>query len=317
MVRVQNKTKTTQIFYDSLHKIEVPPNSICFLKDSRYDSFTLSKKDFLQTIPQGVNFVRDSGLGDLLVTLVVSDELRRFYGVKEVYLTIQSNWRSSAIVRKVADALGIAITATPPPTVPSIILTGLFEFDYSDDYYRGKNRIDILREALFLPTGEKPAAFEAIPYWAGKKGVVFCSGGRSLIRELPVETARQVEQRLSRRFRSVTHIREGWQFLNEEELWNFIQNARVVVTVDSAPLWIAHFTHTPVVLLTAHRPPKTRLNYHPLWPDGVESIELYRYGCGSPCYERPSCGGPPFLCLNGGFQWGEELESKIEKVMWR
>jgi len=66
------------------------------------------------------------------------------------------------------------------------------------------------------------------------------------------------------------------------ELFSLIERAECLITMDSAPLWISHFTKTPVVGIFGPTDGRNRLKLHPLYPHKVTAIQLSkRFSC--PC----------------------------------
>jgi len=58
------------------------------------------------------------------------------------------------------------------------------------------------------------------------------------------------------------------------QLFAVIAGAKCLVTMDSGPLWISHFTKTPVIAIFGPTRPAERLTYHPLWPEKAIGIRL-------------------------------------------
>jgi ADP-heptose:LPS heptosyltransferase len=89
------------------------------------------------------------------------------------------------------------------------------------------------------------------------------------------------------------------QFLNSSlrELFSWIAGARCVVTMDSSPLWVSHFTKTPVIAILGPSRPAERLKAHPLYPEGAVAIELNKELKCEPCFEIAEHCKRKFDCL--------------------
>jgi len=69
------------------------------------------------------------------------------------------------------------------------------------------------------------------------------------------------------------------------QLFPIFENAKAAIVMDSGPLWLLHFTKTPVVVVLGSTP-KTRLVYHPLYPEQATAVEAYKYVNCKPCHQR-------------------------------
>ena len=94
---------------------------------------------------------------------------------------------------------------------------------------------------------------------------------------------------------SKTHV--FFKQLNLEQLFWLISKAQCLVCMDSSPLWVSHFTSTPVVALLGATRSEQRIVYHPLYPEGAASIELSRYVDCEPCFESAEACGGKYSCL--------------------
>jgi len=84
---------------------------------------------------------------------------------------------------------------------------------------------------------------------------------------------------------------------NIKELFTLIANAKMLISMDSAPLWISHFTETPVLALLGPSRTQERVALHPLYPEGAEGIRLEQeIGC-APCFEQSEKCEHRFDCM--------------------
>jgi len=70
------------------------------------------------------------------------------------------------------------------------------------------------------------------------------------------------------------------------ELFSLIAKARCVISMDSSPLWVSHFTKTPVIAILGPSRKEERLLLHPLWPDAAIAIELNKLINCQSCFEK-------------------------------
>jgi hypothetical protein len=92
------------------------------------------------------------------------------------------------------------------------------------------------------------------------------------------------------------------------QLFNIIGLAKCLVCMDSAPLWISHFTKTPVIAVLGPTPARNRISFHPLYEEGAKAVQLNdALGCQS-CFERAAACNSKYRCLDVS---GEELCGRI------
>jgi len=68
--------------------------------------------------------------------------------------------------------------------------------------------------------------------------------------------------------------------------------------MDSGPLWLSHFTETPVVVIFGPTNPDARLPYHPLYPEKVKAVETNKHINCKRCYEAAERCNHEFKCLH-------------------
>jgi len=102
------------------------------------------------------------------------------------------------------------------------------------------------------------------------------------------------------------------------DFWNIVKYASFMVCLDSGPLWVSHFTKTPVVALLGSTPISTRLTYHPLYEkNGALGIELFKLiGC-KQCNEQATFCKFKYSCLGPGVDltsFEEVFENKLQQI---
>ena len=163
--------------------------------------------------------------------------------------------------------------------------------------------IDIPREEM--DWGMDISRLPDVPNITDKPFVVFQSQGGNDRKKLAMDSVIAIGKRLSADGIKVYHIgppdglaREvtGMEHLASKltlpQLFSLIARAFCVVTMDSAPLWISHFTTTPVIAILGPTSWEQRLTLHPLYPDGVRGIQLEkRIGCATCAERAEKCNG--------------------------
>lgn len=102
------------------------------------------------------------------------------------------------------------------------------------------------------------------------------------------------------------------------DFWNIIKHASFMVCLDSGPLWVSHFTKTPIIALLGSVPIKTRLTYHPLYKDGgALGIELFKLIECKQCNEQATFCNFKYPCLGSGINsasFEEVFENKLQQI---
>lgn len=311
-----------QVFYDdNRDPITVPPRFIVDISPKLPQNVFHVKKITSYLEPNRTYvFVRSFALGDILMLVPVVREFKRRYSGSKVRLFTSGRFTKSIVLNELSGDVFESISdgsfVNPKHYDVGIVLDSILERDHSNPAYSVKHRVDIYREFLGLRSGQMPvwSEREEAP---GKHGVVFCSAGNTILKALPNETASYIDKRLRSRFNRVWHINNNAR-LPEREFLDVIRSARAVVTMDTAPLWIAHFYRTPVVFISGPTRGSERLCYHPLMPDGVAEVSLSAMiGC-PPCFEHAVDCNRNVDCLKAEARvvW-QGINSALEKVMWK
>jgi len=187
-----------------------------------------------------------------------------------------------------------------------IILDYLVERDHVSRALQQIHRVRIIFEALGLEMpetldwsmdlGELPALDTG---FGRDDFVVFQPKGSGKKKSLDDYTIKYIIDKFQNSTMNVVVIGEGVERLVSSSqsvairgrqlplpsLFSLIAKAKALVCMDSAPLWISHFTKTPVVALLGPSRPSERLTLHPLYPEGAVAVRLNEaLGCES-CFE--------------------------------
>lgn len=321
-----NGTKVPQVFFDTrFNSVNLPPRfAFTFDGLSKSQASSLNKHSNIKSLINSASkilFVRNYALGDILMLLPVLREFKNTYPDKKIYFATTYELARNYFIRHFASGIVNRLYdnyQTVEDYDLGILLDDVVERDHTIKEYSDKHRVDIFRECLSLPTGHAPV-WNTAPTWVGFHGIIFCSGGKKPIKQLSLDTADYFLQQLSRRkFRNLLHVREGLPFPPPEQFLLALQNARVLITMDTAPLWMAHYTRTPVVFLSGPTRGAQRISYHPLYPEGAREVSFSQELRCKPCFENnydchlvPKC----FTALPKERMW-LLVEQVMEEVMW-
>jgi hypothetical protein len=260
-------------------------------------------------------------MGDSLIFLPVARQFKEEYPGRRLSFVTSFDIHKSGLLQNFNEGVldGISYTLSPISNgkTVGVLMDGLLERDHTDESYSHKNRLDIYRDFLELDSS-KPVVWTSKTPPVGLAGVLFCSSGTNERKTLPPDTAEFIAKNLERKYKTLIHIGENRR-IDPFKLLSFTERARVIVTVDTMPLWLAHFTRTPVVLITGPSLGDVRLSRHPLYPDGVREVKLCsEVGC-EPCFERGEKCSMTIKCLKEvpkARVW-EMVEKATEEVIWK
>ena len=199
-----------------------------------------------------------------------------------------------------------------------IILDGTVEWDHVCSSFQKYHRVELYFETLGVKRFPKDldwhsnlAVFPEVPEIPFDKYIVFQGQGSHRAKSLPRATIEALINQITKDGVPVVYIGDsiGLNLEREElvhlaffkysilQLFSLIAKARCLITMDSAPLWIAHFTKTPTIGIFGPTDSRIRLKYHPLYPDGVHALQLNkRLGC-KCCFEAAKDCNWKFQCL--------------------
>lgn len=210
-----------------------------------------------------------------------------------------------------------------------ILMDWIVEQDIGNHELGQFHRVAIYLKALGLPMPDAKeldwtcdlSKFPQSPIDLKEPYVVFQGQGANKRKQLPQDTIERILRDLNDRGVKVYYIGEprdlspigkrviatGMKF-NFLELFPVIAGARCLISVDSGPLWISHFTNTPTVTILGPSHEKQRLALHPLYPDATLWVPTNEWiGCPS-CYEGAQACQGLIRCLNSN---GERLASEV------
>lgn len=102
---------------------------------------------------------------------------------------------------------------------------------------------------------------------------------------------------------------------NIVELFTLIAGAKMLISMDSAPLWISHFTRTPVIALLGPSRDQERIALHPLYPEGAMSVRLEKEVNCKPCFEQSEKCEHRFDCMKSAK--GDRIYELIRPALLR
>jgi len=318
-----NKSKCSQGFSDNFgESVSVYPNWGVDV------SFTRGKPIAIKEIGSFVNFLRKRdikefsikrsfALGDVLMLCPVYHYLKdigfepRLF-IKDKYAGLMrllgTNAYSIDDMDSIIDNPGYGI-----------ILDGTLELDHVRKNLQKFSRVQLYFSALGIYDFPEEVRWDCdlskFPEIETKFDdyVVFQSKGSTGAKTLPNDTSIHIVKRLNEEGINVVYIGDkrggmGKQVDMEKTdlahfrysakgLFSLIGKAKCVISMDSAPLWISHFTKTPLMTILGPTSSKVRLNHHPLNPDGVEYLQLNeRIDCDC-CFEKAKACNWNYTCL--------------------
>jgi ADP-heptose:LPS heptosyltransferase len=243
---------------------------------------------------------RSFALGDTLMAVPVLRELRRLGW--DVYM--KCNDTCAGAIRR----LGIPTMSSNSNSEPDdigLVADYMLERDHESAELGKLHRVHIYMKALgieipkeidwscdlsLFPQLNKPEPDESYIVFQGQGG-----NGR---KTLPAPIIEHVLTELKKKNRRVYYIgkpenlnapRQGHYYPGNctvPQLFSLIGRASCVICMDSSPLWISHFTDTPVIAILGATAPEQRVVLHPLYPEGVRVIDLARRVECKPCAEK-------------------------------
>ncbi len=301
-----NKTSVIQSFFIStVNPLTIQPHQAVEVSQIHGDF-----PNILQPIDSFINYLdiknvkrfyiyRTFALGDILMLVPVIRALRE-RGYDPYLKTIK--W-----AKPVLDLLGIESTIlrsrNPEEHEYGIMMDGLVEQDHMRPKLSKIHRVDIYFKALGLEKIPKTLDWgidltKLPPSGLKGKYVVLQTAGSTVKKRLSNDVKKSLIKSFKRDGINVVTIGEG-NALSLGKLFAVIAGAKCLITMDSGPLWISHFTKTPVVGIFGPTRPAERMIYHPLWPDKAVGIRLndkMNPPCES-CFENSKKCGDRMDCL--------------------
>jgi len=143
--------------------------------------------------------------------------------------------------------------------------------------------------------------------------ICFQGAGSTKMKRLPSNSINYIRERFKERGINVVMVGEGNK-KSAKELFALIADAKALITMDSAPLWISHFTKTPVVALLGPTRISERLTKHPLYPNRAVGVALNEEINCESCFESTKKCNGKMDCLKVRSEriW-ELIYSEVEK----
>jgi len=293
-----NATSTIQSFFTSreIAPITVFPNQVLDVSQIHGEtSSVLTPIDsFLNYLDQKkikrFCICRSYAMGDILLLVPVIRALRK-QGY-DAYIRTTKAWKS------VLDLLDIEMQITEHNTHPEgwgVNLDGILEQDHFRAELSEMHRCDIYAKALGMGKIKKSdwsMDLKKLPE-VNIEGdyIAFQYQGSTKMKQLSTDTGNWIIKAFEEKGISVVQISESKR-MSAEKLFAVIAKAKLLITMDSSPNWIAHFTKTPTILLLGPTRASERITKHPLYPDKAVGIALNKEINCSSCFEQAQrCAG--------------------------
>lgn len=320
---VKNSSRVTQLFYYKTEIVEIPPK---FLFEPSFpihiNGTTFTTVDnVMEEMEKAERIVieRTFGLGDVLMLLPIIKELktvlkRKGIAVATAFAPFRGemiNLLSGNLVDAVVESQDISRLSYDV----GVYLDWYVEKDHATPGFTDFHRIDLYRRFFGLPQGQKPVWSDESEVGGGGYVLVH-EGGNKDVKSLPRETFEYVVSQLREKHNVKTLERQ--ERIPPAEFIERILEAECLVCMDSSPLWVAHFTRTPVVAILGPTREKERLTYHPLYPDGVRAIPLNEEINCQPCRETMGACNKKISCMKIPKEVvAEKVLKGVEEVRWK
>ena len=316
-----NKTGLRQVYKyeENESNITVPPDctiDVNTLKECYYDLTPVEGSYVGELSENGVEefyLERKFSLGDLLMLVPVYRELvsRKF----KPYIRTLTEY-CDLLSR--LEVFYESTEVTAGSTGHGIMFDYLIERDHFIKQLQKMHRIEIYHKILGLPFRPeyldwtfKKENFPETNFFDNAPYVVFQGRGATHRRGLSEETIQELIYFFNLEKINVVYIGSKIDGLEGDkdhtifqymgctlpELFSLISNAKLVVSMDSSPIWVSHFTKTPIIAILGPSRPHERISLHPFYPDFVKAIELNNdLNCKS-CFEQSKACNHMFDCL--------------------
>jgi len=187
---------------------------------------------------------------------------------------------------------------------PGIMFDFVVERDHHDPKMQKMHRVEIYSQAVGLSLNYTPSwSMDAIGFPENPvkfdNYIVFQGSGATEKRGLPKAVIQDILYFLNLEEVNVVYIGGAMdldadkrftelRYMNQSipELFSIIHNAKMVVSMDSSPIWVSHFTRTPLTAVLGPSRPDERLSLHPLLKTDVTALRLNEWIKCKPCFER-------------------------------
>ena len=272
---------------------------------------------------------RTFALGDTLMAVPVIRWMEKQGW--EVFL--RCNGKFSSLMSK----LKVRNTNTVNPTdgEMGLMMDWILEADHGNSPLSKYHRIEIYFRALGadVPRADEldwswdPDTFPHNPVTDDGPYVVFVGWGANNRKQLPVPAIEAILKSLNAEGIKVYYSGNppfSWDLpltvptsfaWTTAELFPAIARARAIITMDTGPLWVAHFTKTPTVNILGPTGSEVhRLSFHPLYPEGAVPIKMNEWVNCPTCFENAAACNFKMKCLNSNT---ERLVSEVKENVMR
>lgn len=315
-----NKTAIVQGFFDGNgNGMNVVPGMVIDTSSLKSSASQLTPVEtVLEAVKPGqpLVLVRTFSLGDVLMLVPIVRKLKE--------LGIRAAIKTMADYEPALEALGIETVRVIPRHCASAFMDYVVERDHVDHQLAKMHRVEIYADMIGIPKEARrnwdwSMDSSKFPQYTNDKYVVFQGAGSNKAKSLALKTAEWVCAALNIENVTVVYLGDkrgldqsmlpltklSYMARSVADLFGLIGGAQCLITMDSGPLWVAHFTKTPTIAILGPSRPAERTSLHPLYPEGAVAIDTAKaIGC-EPCLEKAVACGKTFKCL--GDISGEKL----------
>ncbi len=341
-----NTSSISQGFYDKFGNMFYVPAKWAINKQPISGNWNVLKpiKSFIHEM-QSQNIKqfwmeRSYAFGDILILISVAQYLKEQFGMDAGICTAQ---RYTSVIHH----MGIRTRRMEGNKEPfedyGIKLDSILELDHSVPALQHVPRSFIYLKALginkfpkAMPWNYNEAAFPAFIelvqkdfQFARKNYIVFQGEGTTQKKQLPRDTIEAICKEFLEMGINVIYVGNHVDIcINDErlekaftkytvrQLFTIIRNAKALVCMDSSPLWISHFTKTPVLSILGPTRFRERLSLHPLYPEQASAVQANDIINCKSCYEQARACQQRVLCLKSPAEKIFSLIRPIIKKLW-
>jgi hypothetical protein len=316
-----NKTGKRQVYRykESGSIITVPPNCTLdsyTLKDGYHNLASVEQRYVGELSDRGIKkfyLERKFSLGDMLMLVPVYRELMGRGFTPYIRTLTQFCDLLSRL-----EVYNESTEIISDPKTPGIMLDYTVERDHFVKELQQTHRVEIYHKIIGLPFRPeyldwsfKKEQFPETNFFDGKPYVVFQGRGATKRRGLSAEVIQELIYFFNLEGINVVYIGSKvddlkgdekhtiFQFMKSTlpELFSLISGAKVVIAMDSSPIWVSHYTKTPTIAILGPSRPSERIALHPLYPDFVKAICLNKDIKCESCFEQSAACNHMFDCL--------------------
>jgi len=311
MVWCYSDSKILQIYYGTFGEAVELPARFAVLKET-LNVATLKEIDLKTAIKHAkiVLIKRGTALGDILILSAVVQQIKRHR--QKFLLACQKRHLDSGIPQLLGIWDGF-LTIDNVTNVKKydigIDFDRVFELDHHSEKYQKIARVKLAMDALH---SSRSPEWDINKHYTKNKTVIIQTSGSFPQKELPSETLQAIIQMVKDMGYTPLCVGRNERVKRGSDYFDLIGTASFIITMDSSPLWISHYTKTRTILILGPTAEEQRLTYHPLYPRYAKAVKLYEKVNCQPCHEQLGACNGRISCLKVDKDY---VVSEIKKII--